>query len=93
MNRRMKRILAFTGLAVFLMPRILIAESETTNCAIPVPDGEVLGETFDCGRIEVPENWYAPDGRMIQISYIVLKSTNLAPFEDPVIYFQGGPGG
>ncbi len=76
-----------------LSPLAAPAQDAASDCAIPVPDGETLGGTFSCGQVEVPENWDAPDGRMIQISYVVLKSTNLAPFEDPVIYFQGGPGG
>ncbi|WP_430937884.1 alpha/beta hydrolase [Rhodovulum sp. YNF3179] len=69
------------------------AQDATPACAIPVPEGEILGETFSCGQIEVPENWDVPGGRTIPISYIVMKSDSLAPFEDPVIYFQGGPGG
>ncbi len=78
---------------LLLYPSEAVAQQAAADCAIAVPDGETLGATFDCGRIEVPENWDMPDGRKIPISYVVLKSTNLAPFEDPVIYFQGGPGG
>ena len=78
---------------MLLSPLAATAQQGEEDCVIPVPDGEIAGATFVCGRIEVPENWDAPNERMIPISYVVLKSTNLAPFEDPVIYFQGGPGG
>ena len=79
--------------ASFLVPMAANAQASASDCAIPVPDGETLGDTFSCGRIEVPENWGLPDGRTIPISYTIMKSDSLAPFEDPVIYFQGGPGG
>ncbi len=85
--------LAVIGVTSFLVPIEARAQATASDCAIPVPDGEILGETFACGQIEVPENWDIPDGRAIPISYIVMKSDSLAPFEDPVIYFQGGPGG
>jgi pimeloyl-ACP methyl ester carboxylesterase len=70
-----------------------VAQDESPDCVIPVPTGEVLGEDFLCGSIEVPENWDMPDAGDITLSYIVMKSDSIAPFEDPVIYFQGGPGG
>ncbi|MWD26255.1 alpha/beta fold hydrolase [Aquicoccus sp. SCR17] len=69
------------------------AQEDASSCAIPVSPDEVLGDTLLCGRIEVPENWEVAGGRTIPISYVVLRSTSLAPFEDAVIYFQGGPGG
>lgn len=69
------------------------AQQDTGNCPIAISPDETLGKTILCDQIEVPENWGLPDGRSIDLSYIVLKSTSLAPFSDPVIYFQGGPGG
>lgn len=86
-------LFAALGAMLLLAPAAATAQEDIEDCAIPVPDGEILGQTFLCGRIEVPENWEAPEGRTIPISYVILKSTSLAPFEDPVIYFQGGPGG
>lgn len=88
----------FRALTAALFPALLglsMAEAQETGtmCPVTVPLDEVLGQTFLCGQIEVPENWDAPEGRTIPISYVVLKSKSLAPFSDPVIYFQGGPGG
>ncbi|WP_210115106.1 alpha/beta hydrolase [Roseovarius aestuariivivens] len=93
MNKFYSRRLPVLFSILFLFTVAASAQTSDPDCAIPVHDGEVLGETFSCGRIDVPENWNAPDGRKISISYVVLKSRNLAPFEDPVVYFQGGPGG
>ena len=84
------RILLATA---FLSAGSAFAQDSDDACPISVPSGEVAGDTFLCGRIEMPENWDAPDGRRIDVSYVVLRSTSLAPFADPVIYFQGGPGG
>ncbi len=87
MNKSAAAIL-FALCAIALLPPLsATAQDAASDCAIPIPDGEILGESFSCARIEVPENWDVPDGRTISISYVVLKSTNLAPFEDPVIYF------
>ncbi|MBF9032422.1 alpha/beta fold hydrolase [Rhodobacterales bacterium HKCCE3408] len=69
------------------------AQDVETECAIVVPPDETLGETFLCGYLEVPEDYSLPDGRTIEIAFVVLKSRSLAPLSDPVIYFQGGPGG
>ena len=46
-----------------------------------------------CGSMQVPENWSEPTGRQIEISYVVLKSTNPNPKPDPILYLEGGPGG
>ncbi len=51
-----------------------------------------LGQV-ECGSIRVPENWSQLDGRQLDITYVVLKSTNPTPKEDPILYLEGGPGG
>jgi len=62
------------------------------DCPFPMPEGEIIGETIECGTIPVPENWDNPVGREITISYAILKTPNKSPFHDPVIYLEGGPG-
>ena len=62
-------------------------------CPVAGPAGEIEGETYFCGLLYVPENWRDPDGRQIQITYAVLKSTSRSPLPDPVVYLEGGPGG
>lgn len=47
----------------------------------------------ECGHIQVPENWSKPDGRQLEITWVVLKSTNPTPLADPILYLEGGPGG
>lgn len=62
-------------------------------CPMGVPVGETEGETIICGQIEVQQNWEKPDGKTINISYARFLTPNLAAFEDPVLFFEGGPGG
>ncbi|MFT4040420.1 MAG: alpha/beta hydrolase [Thermomicrobiales bacterium] len=50
-----------------------------------------LGE-IACGTVDVPENWSQPEGRRLQIAYLILKSTAAQPAPDPVIELGGGPG-
>ncbi len=45
-----------------------------------------------CGTLDVPENWSQPEGRRLQIGYLVLKSTAAQPSPDPVVFLAGGPG-
>ncbi len=51
-----------------------------------------MGEV-ECGTMQVPENWSKLDGRQIELTYVVLKSTGIAPKPDPILYLEGGPGG
>ncbi len=73
-------------------PQPQAIKSETIECPMTLPEGEVEGETIVCGQIAAPEDWQNPDGTSILITYAVAKSQSLAPFRDPVIYFDGGPG-
>ena len=52
---------------------------------------ERLGD-IACGTLDVPENWSDPEGRRLQIGYLILKSTGAEPMPDPVVHLGGGPG-
>jgi pimeloyl-ACP methyl ester carboxylesterase len=66
---------------------------EPTPCPIPLPyEGEVEGETYDCGIVIVPENHAADGGRTLEIAAMRLRATTLSPRPDPVFYLAGGPG-
>lgn len=66
---------------------------EATACPVPLPhDGEVEGETYDCGVVVVPENHEADGGRTLEIAALRLRATTLSPRPDPVFYLAGGPG-
>lgn len=71
-------------------PQAISANS--ISCPMTLPEGDVDGETMVCGQIEVPENWDNPSGRTIVITYAIAKAVNEAPFADPIMYFEGGPG-
>ncbi|WP_417700787.1 alpha/beta fold hydrolase [Pseudophaeobacter sp.] len=66
---------------------------EPTPCPIPLShEGEVEGETYDCGIVAVPENHEADGGRTLEIAAMRLRATTLSPRPDPVFYLAGGPG-
>ena len=67
--------------------------SKIVPCPMGTPVGEIEGETILCGQIQVPEDWSNPEGRLLTISYARLVAKATVPFDDPVIYFEGGPGG
>ncbi len=56
--------------------------------------GDLKGDPrVECGQLQVPENHDQPEGRQIQITYVVLKAETIQENSGPVIYFTGGPGG
>ncbi|MGB3306762.1 MAG: alpha/beta hydrolase [Thermomicrobiales bacterium] len=78
-------------------PDLSVAENTPVDCASLTVFGTGIvhpqaGETV-CGTLQVPENWLQPEGRIISISYVILKSTSPNPEPDPVVYLEGGPGG
>ena len=66
--------------------------TETIPCPMSLPEGDIDGVTMVCGQIEVPENWDDPGDRTLLITYAIAKANNAAPFADPILYFEGGPG-
>lgn len=50
-------------------------------------------EDVQAGAILVPENHDDPDGKKIQITYIILKAKDTTSTAFPIIFFSGGPGG
>lgn len=75
----------------------LHAQSDTslfpTECLMPLPQTEVVGESVHCGIMQVSEDWQDPESRLIEVHYAVLKSHSSTPQSDPVVYLHGGPGG
>jgi pimeloyl-ACP methyl ester carboxylesterase len=45
-----------------------------------------------CGRLRVPENYDRPEGRTIEIAFMVVSAERKTDPEHPVIFLSGGPG-
>jgi pimeloyl-ACP methyl ester carboxylesterase len=69
-----------------------VINNTVIDCLSGMPTDEVIGKTALCGELNVPENWQNPDGRIIDIHYVILKAHSVSPFPDPVIFLEGGPG-
>lgn len=61
-------------------------------CPTVLPPDEVEGKTMICGVVTLPENYSKPQGRQIELTYALLKSTSLSPQPDPLLVLHGGPG-
>ena len=68
-------------------PRATASRLVLSPCRLPGLDAEAL-----CGRLRVPEDRLAKQGRQIEINVAVLKATGSAPQPDPVVPLAGGPG-
>lgn len=51
-----------------------------------------LSEQVECGFVEVPENYAAPDGKAISIHVVRLPAVAAANEPDPLLFLAGGPG-
>ena len=45
-----------------------------------------------CGRLRVPENYDRPEGRAIEVAFMVVSPQRKTDAEHPVIFLSGGPG-
>ncbi len=66
-------------------PVAIAACPETTSSL------DIEGQTINCGTVDVPEDYSAPDGNRIPLRFVVGKAHTTNPFPDPVIYLHGGP--
>ncbi|MEP7294059.1 MAG: alpha/beta fold hydrolase [Chloroflexota bacterium] len=64
-----------------------------SNCPFDIPEGEVEGQTLDCGTLITYEDHFSDeDTQQVELAFAILHSLN-EPLPDPVIYLDGGPGG
>jgi pimeloyl-ACP methyl ester carboxylesterase len=52
----------------------------------------VEGEDYECGVFTVPQNWDEPDGRSLDLAFVVVKATEKQPASDALVFLSGGPG-
>ncbi len=53
---------------------------------------EVEGEDYSCGVFTVPQDWLNPDGRNLDLGFLVVRATGDNPQTDPLLFLAGGPG-
>lgn len=61
-------------------------------CPRPLAPFEIEGRTVACGKVRVPEDHKHPQGRGIDLAFMVFKSRSLSPAPDAVVHLHGGPG-
>lgn len=70
-------------------PRYPVVE---VRCPRPLAPLEVEGLTVACGKVNVPEDHGKPQGRRIDLTFMIYKSRSKAPSPDATVYLHGGPG-
>ena len=61
-------------------------------CPRPLAPFEIEGRTVACGKVSVPEDHTNPQGRRIDLAFMIFKSRSLSPAPDAVVHLHGGPG-
>jgi len=91
-----KFLLLFPALLLLSVVPVLARQAtpsfEPTACPFDIPDGEVEGQTLDCGILHVAEDHNDPSSGEIKLAVAVLHSASESPEPDPIIYLAGGPG-
>ena len=87
----MRKIILF--LSLFLIALVCKAQNDPVSIKPVGLDWLPEREDVQAGAILVPENHDEPDGKQIQITYIVLKAKDSISAAFPMIFFSGGPGG
>jgi len=87
----MKKIFHYTLLFTFIIGYQNMISQDLVNLDNLdwLPDKEEV----QAGAILVPENHDDPDGKKIQITYVVVKTKETTSAAFPMIFFSGGPGG
>lgn len=62
-------------------------------CDYPPGPLEVEGKTVICGTVSVPEDYDVPEGRRVDLEFVVFDAQTLSPAPDPLVYLHGGPAG
>lgn len=61
-------------------------------CPRPLAPFEIEGRTVACGKVSVSEDHEDPEGRRIDLAFMIFKSRSLVPAPDAVVHLHGGPG-
>lgn len=83
------RLLACLALAVLVASRALALELQDCRLQAQGPAPSVAAR---CGRLELPENPAAPDGRRIALAIAVIPALSARAAPDPLVLIPGGPG-
>lgn len=80
---------------ILLLPLVFFGKPGLTqlNESCDFLKGLGADERVNCGYIQVPENHSIPEGRKLNIAYVILKARNSSNDNEPLIFFMGGPGG
>ncbi|HKP05407.1 MAG TPA: alpha/beta fold hydrolase [Chthoniobacterales bacterium] len=82
---------ALGGIALKAVPAAQVEGSlEKIDC--PFDSSKAL-LPVTCGRLKVPENYDDPQGRSIELAFMVVKAAKNIDSENPVLFLNGGPGG
>src|SRR5688572_4544077 len=62
-------------------------------CPFYILPPETEEETVECGYLFVPENRSDSNSPLIQLAVMFIYATGSDPYDEPIIYLEGGPGG
>jgi len=88
----MKRLSILTTFCLLLLAVSLVTAQDSIfeegSCPMGIPEGA----TVTCGYLTVPENRAVDDSNLIRLAVAIVHHPDPVA-DDPIIYFEGGPGG
>jgi len=93
----MKKPLLYILLALFsflpISAQNLKPVIEYTDCFLEDCQSLKDDPRIQFGYLTVPEDHDSPDGRLLKLAFVLIKSANANPEPDPIMHLTGGPGG
>ncbi len=93
---KMKNTLLYILLAVFsalpVSAQVFKPVIEYSDCILEDCQSLKDDPRIQFGFLKVPENHENPDGRLLKLAFVLIKSANANPQTDPIIHLTGGPG-
>ena len=86
----MRHLFLHTALCCLLL--LLLSTGPASAQRLKIQNREGDQGKISHGTFQVPENRSQPDGRMLELEFVILHATGENPRPDPLFFFAGGPG-
>jgi pimeloyl-ACP methyl ester carboxylesterase len=92
----MPTIIRVTTLFFVITNAMMLAQTAPTfegvPCLFELPEGQLEGETAECGYVTVPENRQGDTSNSVRLHVVRYNKTDAASTQPPLFLLQGGPG-
>ncbi len=78
--------------ATLLMSMSLYASADNSRLTLEDCHIDGIKQQVQCGTLKVPENYQQPDGKHIDVNFVVVPAIDRSQNKEPLMFLAGGPG-